>query len=69
MKKISTPHSDEYPEAGEGGGDIGYLVSDEEGSATDDLYKNKERRLGVRPDENVIYYEEYIPDVQHGRED
>jgi hypothetical protein len=62
MKKISTPHSDENPELGEGGG-LGSLICDEEGSATDDLYK-KERRLGVRPDENVIYYEEFVPDVQ-----
>jgi hypothetical protein len=63
MKKISTPHSDEYPELGEGGTGV-ELMSDDEGSAVDDLYK-KERRLGVRPDENVIYYEEFIPDIDH----
>ncbi len=65
MKKIYTPHSDENPELGEagGGGSGSSLVCDEEGSAIDDLYK-KERRLGVRPDENVVEYYEYVPDVQ-----
>ncbi len=62
MKRISTPHSDENPEAGEGAGTGPTLLS-EESSAVDDLYKNKERRLGVRPDENVVYYEEFIPQV------
>jgi hypothetical protein len=61
MKKISTPHSDENPELGGSGVE---LMSDDECSAVDDLYK-KERRLGVRPDENVIYYEEFVPDVDH----
>jgi hypothetical protein len=60
--ELVTSHSDENPELGEGGGSTVDLMSDNEGSAVDDLYK-KERRLGVRPDENVIYYEEYIPDV------
>ena len=61
MKKIYTPHSDENPELGDGAGGPS-LICDEEGSATDDLYK-KERRLGVRPDENVVEYYEYVPEV------
>jgi hypothetical protein len=61
--ELVTSHSDENPELGEGAGGPS-LICDEEGSATDDLYK-KERRLGVRPDENVIYYEEFVPEVDH----
>jgi hypothetical protein len=63
--ELVTSHSDENPELGEGGGNTVELMSSEEGSATDDLYKNKEKRLGVRPDENVIYYEEFVPEVDH----
>ena len=62
--ELVTSHSDENPELGEGGGGSGVLMCDDEGSATDDLYK-KEKRLGVRPDENVIYYEEFIPQIDH----
>jgi hypothetical protein len=65
--EIVTSHSDENPELGEGGGGGPSLISDEEGSATDDLYK-KERRLGVRPDENVVEYYEYTPEVDHGNQ-
>jgi len=64
--ELVTSHSDEFPESGEGGGATVDLMTDkEEGSATDDLYKNKERRIGVRPGENVVYYSETIPEVDH----
>jgi hypothetical protein len=58
---LMSPHQYDLPEI-EGTGSGTTLLSDDEGSAVDDLYK-KERRLGVRPDENVIYYEEFVPDV------
>lgn len=60
--ELVTSHSDENPELGEGGGNVVELMSEGEGSATDDLYK-QQRRLGVRPDENVIEYTEYVPYV------
>jgi len=64
--ELVTSHSDEFSESGEGGGNTVDLMTDkEEGSATDDLYKNKERRIGVRPGENVVYYSETIPEVDH----
>ena len=63
--ELVTSHSDEFPESGEGGGNTVELMSESEGSAVDDLYKNKERRIGVRPGENVVYYSETIPEVDH----
>jgi len=63
--ELVTSHSDEFPESGEGGGNTVDLMTSEEGSATDDLYKNKERRIGVRPGENIVYYSETIPEVDH----
>ena len=62
--ELVTSHSDENPELGEGGGSTVDLMSEGEGTAVDDLYK-QHRRLGVRPDENVIYYSETIPEVDH----
>ena len=62
MKRISTPHSEDNPEITGTDGGFGLLV-DNEDTAASDLYKNKEKRLGVRPTENVTYYEEYVPYV------
>jgi len=62
MKRISTPHSEDNPEITGADGGFG-LLTDNEDTAANDLYKNKEKRLGVRPTENVTYYEEYIPYV------
>ena len=59
---LISSHQDEMPEIEGTGGGGGSLMCSEEGSAVDDLYK-QQRRLGVRPDENVIEYYEYIPDV------
>ena len=69
--ELVTSHSDENPELGEGGGGgsgTPSLICEGETSAVDDLYK-KQRRLGVRADENVIYYEEFIPEVEHSTRD
>lgn len=65
MKRISTPHSDENPELGEN--TVVDLIVDNEDIATADLYKSQ-KRLGVRPNENVVYYEETIPYVDHERD-
>ncbi len=65
--ELVTSHSDENPELGEGGGSVPSLMCEEEGSATDDLYK-KERRLGVHPNENVVEYYDYTPEVDHGNQ-
>src|ERR1051326_3413212 len=56
---ISSPHDADMPEVEGTGGSFG-LLTDNEDTAASDLYRNKEKRLGVRPTENVTYYEEYI---------
>ena len=54
---LVSSHSDNEDDEGP------YLLCDEEDpSPVSELYRNTEKRLGVRPDENVIEYEEYIPD-------
>lgn len=59
---LSSPHDDEHAELAGIGGTGGSLLADNEDSAVSDLYRDrKEKRLGVRPDENVIEYSEYIP--------
>jgi len=55
---LVTSHSEENPELGGTGCP---LITDNEDTAASDLYKNKERRLGVRPTENVVEYTEYSP--------
>jgi hypothetical protein len=60
--ELVTSHSDENPElAGRRRGPLAAYST--EGSAVSDLYKkdHQERRLGVRSDEHVIDYDEYIP--------
>jgi hypothetical protein len=56
---LVSSHSDNEDEEGP------FLLCSEEPTAVSDLYHNTERRLGVRPDERVIEYYEYIPDVDH----
>ena len=61
--ELVTSHSDESPElVGTRRGPIAAYST--EGSAVSELYKkdrDERRLLGVRPDEHVIDYDEYIP--------
>ena len=66
--RIITPHSDENPELNpdDSGGPLATYTT--EGSAVDDLYKEKQDDTSkffhkVKPTENVVYEDIFIPDA------
>jgi len=66
--ELVTSHSDENPELSTSSNNKSpgpLAVAIDDGTAVSELYNRdrKEKRLGVRDNENVIYYDEYIPPI------